>query len=76
MHFLNHRILSTGEGLTNHVHRIKKKPEDALLVWCGLLIARAMLFLPITIVTGLEMHFVFTSVMFKVKYTDSYIHTQ
>lgn len=44
------------------------------LVWPGLLSARAESFLLITIVTitqSMEMHLVFTSVMLKVKYTQT-----
>ena len=53
-------------------------PGDALLAWLGLLIARSVLFLPVTIVAisqCLEMHFVFTSVTFKRKYTHTHTHT-
>lgn len=69
LHFPNHRISSTREGLADHVGPGREEtdlPKDALPVWPGLLIARAMLFLPIAIVTisqCTEMHFGFTSEM-------------
>lgn len=50
-------------------------PKVAQPAWPGLLIARTVLLLPITIVTitqYVEMQFIFSSVVFKVKHTHTH----